>query len=638
MAVYRGGELMFLLYLMCAFLGGYGISQRLAKNASALEHTAMGIGIGYLVIGWITYIISYVSKVIVGSTAPKIDGNAFAIAIMALITVTTFHYEKIDNIKECILFGLLFIFILFSMVYVFRVDDGVLKSGYTVFSDYAPHTAMIRSFSWHDNFPTQYPHYGGEDIKYHFMFQFLCGNLEYLGMRIDWAFNLTSAACLWSFLVLLYYFAKDITGKVSVGVISIVMFFFRSSFAVIESFIDSILSGTMAEFIQNTSFIGYTAHEDWGLWNYNVFLNQRHLGFGLLIAIIIIRYFANYLDWVENTEANRKEKAREMFLTKESWIPKNVIISVFLGILLGGLAFWNGAVVIAALLIMLGFAIFSKNKLDFVIMAATTIILSIVQTLFFMDNNTGTEEGMRFLFGFIADEKTIGGVLTYLIKLSGIFFIGAALFLVLLKGKIRIMTAAFLLPTVFAFTISMTPDITVNHKYIMISVIFLNIIWGYVIVRIFNKNAIGKTISVLLIILLTCTGAYDMLTIYNANKSTLNLDMESPLTKWLKENVKEDELVLVNQDSMTETTISGVMMYNGWPYYAWSAGYNTDKRETIANEIYAEKNPKKLKILLKKEHIKYIVVDEFGEKYSSVIKKHLKCVYQDGTNSIYSTT
>lgn len=638
MAVYGGGELMFLLYLMCAFLGGYGISQKFAKNASTLEHTAMGIGIGYLVIGWITYIVSYISKVIMDSTAPKIDGNAFAIAIMALIAVTTFHSEKIDDIKECILFGLLFIFILFSMVYVFRVDDGVLKSGYTVFSDYAPHTAMIRSFSWHDNFPTQYPHYGGEDIKYHFMFQFLCGNLEYLGMRIDWAFNLTSAACLWSFLVLLYYFAKDITGKVSVGVISIVMFFFRSSFAVIESFIDSILSGTMAEFIQNTSFIGYTAHEDWGLWNYNVFLNQRHLGFGLLIAIIIIRYFASYLDWVENTEANRKEKAREMFLTKESWIPKNVIISVFLGILLGGLAFWNGAVVIAALLIMLGFAIFSKNKLDFVIMAATTIILSIVQTLFFMDNNTGTGEGIRFLFGFIADEKTIGGILTYLIKLSGIFFIGAALFLVLLKGKIRIMAAAFLLPTVFAFTISMTPDITVNHKYIMISVIFLNIIWGYVIVRIFNKNAIGKTISVLLIILLTCTGAYDMLTIYNANKSTLNLDMESPLTKWLKENVKEDELVLVNQDSMTETTISGVMMYNGWPYYAWSAGYNTDKRETIANEIYAEKNPKKLKILLKKEHIKYIVVDEFGEKYSSVIKKHLKCVYQDGTNSIYSTT
>lgn len=635
MAVYGGGELVFLLYLMCAFLGGYGISQKFAKNASTLEHTAMGIGIGYLVIGWITYIVSYISKVIMDSTAPKIDGNAFAIAIMALIAVTTFHSEKIDDIKECILFGLLFIFILFSMVYVFRVDDGVLKSGYTVFSDYAPHTAMIRSFSWHDNFPTQYPHYGGEDIKYHFMFQFLCGNLEYLGMRIDWAFNLTSAASIWAFLVLLYHFAKDITGMASVGVISVAMFFFRSSFAAIESFIDAMLSGTMAEFIQNTNFIGYTAHEDWGLWNYNVFLNQRHLGFGLLIAIIVIRYFSNYLNWIDNTEVSIKAKAREMFFTKESWVPKNVMISVFLGVLLGGLAFWNGAVVIAALLIMSGFAIFAKNKLDFAIMAAITMILSITQTLFFMDNHSSTGEGMRFLFGFIADEKTIGGVLTYLIKLSGIFFIGIAVFLVSLRGKLRIMTISFLIPVMFAFTVSMTPDVTVNHKYIMISVIFLNIIWGYIIIKLFNRNAICKAISVFLIILLTCTGVYDMLTIYNANKSTINIDTESSLTEWLKENVKENELILVNQDSMTETSVSGVMMYNGWPYYAWSAGYDTDTRDSITNEIYAEKNPDNLKKLLKKEHIKYVIIDKHNNRDTSVLRETLKCVYNNDGNFVY---
>lgn len=626
---------MFLLYLMCAFLGGYGISQKFAKNASTLEHTAMGIGIGYLVIGWITYIVSYISKVIMDSTAPKIDGNAFAIAIMALIAVTTFHSEKIDDIKECILFGLLFIFILFSMVYVFRVDDGVLKSGYTVFSDYAPHTAMIRSFSWHDNFPTQYPHYGGEDIKYHFMFQFLCGNLEYLGMRIDWAFNITSAASLWGFLVLLYCFAKDVTGRTSVGIISVVMLFFRSSFAVIEKFIDALLSGTMVDFIRNTSFIGYTAHEDWGLWNYNVFLNQRHLGFGLLIAIIVIRYFSNYLNWIDNTEVSIKAKAREMFFTKKSWVPKNVMISVFLGVLLGGLAFWNGAVVIAALLIMSGFAIFAKNKLDFAIMAAITMILSITQTLFFMDNHSSTGEGMRFLFGFIADEKTIGGVLTYLIKLSGIFFIGIAVFLVSLRGKLRIMTISFLIPVMFAFTVSMTPDVTVNHKYIMISVIFLNIIWGYIIIKLFNRNAICKAISVFFNILLTCTGVYDMLTIYNANKSTINIDTESSLTEWLKENVKENELILVNQDSMTETSVSGVMMYNGWPYYAWSAGYDTDTRDSITNEIYAEKNPDNLKKSLKKEHIKYVIIDKHNNRDTSVLRETLKCVYNNDGNFVY---
>ena len=54
---------------------------------------------------------------------------------------------------------------------LFFMDGSDLRSGFTTFGDFSPHTAMIRSFSFHNNFPTQYPHYGGVDVKYHFMFQ-----------------------------------------------------------------------------------------------------------------------------------------------------------------------------------------------------------------------------------------------------------------------------------------------------------------------------------------------------------------------------------------------------------------------------------------------------------------------------------
>ena len=70
------------------------------------------------------------------------------------------------------------------------MKDGLLYSGFSVYGDYAPHTAMMRSFSRGNNFPTQYPHYGGQDVKYHFMFQFLVGNLEYLGLRLDLGYNM----------------------------------------------------------------------------------------------------------------------------------------------------------------------------------------------------------------------------------------------------------------------------------------------------------------------------------------------------------------------------------------------------------------------------------------------------------------
>lgn len=49
--------------------------------------------------------------------------------------------------KELILFGLLAAFITYMMFYVFYMKEGILYSGLTVYGDYAPHTAMIRSFS-----------------------------------------------------------------------------------------------------------------------------------------------------------------------------------------------------------------------------------------------------------------------------------------------------------------------------------------------------------------------------------------------------------------------------------------------------------------------------------------------------------
>lgn len=90
------------------------------------------------------------------------------------------------------------------MFYVFRMKDGLLYSGFSVYGDYAPHTAMMRSFSRGNNSPTQYPHYGGQDVKYHFMFQFLVGNLEYLGLRLDLGYNLVSIMSLSGFLMVFY--------------------------------------------------------------------------------------------------------------------------------------------------------------------------------------------------------------------------------------------------------------------------------------------------------------------------------------------------------------------------------------------------------------------------------------------------
>ena len=49
--------------------------------------------------------------------------------------------------KEIILFTVVTVFVTWMMFYVFHMKDGILYSGFSVFGDYAPHTAMMRSFS-----------------------------------------------------------------------------------------------------------------------------------------------------------------------------------------------------------------------------------------------------------------------------------------------------------------------------------------------------------------------------------------------------------------------------------------------------------------------------------------------------------
>ena len=166
---------------------------------------AATFGMGTLVFGWTTYMISWAASE-AGAKKPLIYGNTAVLIITAVVLVLLYwkRYRKTGTVwtvadrklisdsrafrKECILFGFLLVFLTWIMFYVFYIRNGELYSGFSVYGDYAPHTAMMRSFSKGNNFPTEYPHFGGQDVKYHFMFQFLVGNLEFLGIRLDFAY------------------------------------------------------------------------------------------------------------------------------------------------------------------------------------------------------------------------------------------------------------------------------------------------------------------------------------------------------------------------------------------------------------------------------------------------------------------
>ena len=648
-----------IIYVLLIFLLGGELVPKAGRTRLWLFLPA-SFGLGALAMGWTSYAAAFAADVCLKWENPLFYGNLAAMAGAGAVLV--FRYVcrgkkravlPAFTAREAVFFLLLLAFLTWIMFYVFYIKDGILYSGFTVYGDYAPHTAMMRSFSLGDNFPTQYPHFGGEDVKYHFMFQFLVGNLEYLGIRIDIAYNMLSVFALLGFLMMLYSIARRLTGSGAAGVVTVALFFFRSSFTFFRYLWEHLRAGDLLKTLaENTSFIGYTPNEDWGLWNFNVYLNQRHLAFGLLIAALVLWY---YLDLVE-AGCSHSEKGlawmKNRLFSAEAWKMRNPEGALAAGLALGLTAFWNGAAVIGGLLILLGFAVFSDGKLDYLATAVTAVLFSVLQSKVFI-RGSAVEAG--FYWGFISEDKSPAGVLWFLIQMSGIFFAGAVLLLPLLKKRLhRVLTVSCLFPVVFAFCFSLTPDITVNHKYIMISYAFLAVLWAGVLTGLWKGKdgsrrsaaVIRRAAAVLLAVCLTATGIYDFVVILRNNGPghRVTVNMESTLTDWLAEHLDSGDLLLTPEYSMSETTMSGVMMYLGWPYYAWSAGYDTYGRAQKAVEIYTSEDPAAVDRLVKEEKITYILFEEGMEFEGAVcredtIRELYTMVYQsdDGRIRIYET-
>lgn len=683
-----------LLYLIISVLSGYVICSyafpRLKKmgmysygNKEINLHPYFILLPAYFLIGtivqtWCVYLLAYIFQ---GKAHPLAYANAIIMPLFAILSfilcykmnqkvikaehiiyskVTTF--EKIVIVAICILAYTL-------MWKTFYVKGETLYVGYTVFSDFSPHLGMIRSFSYGNNFPTQYPFFAGEDVKYHFMFQFLVGNLEFLGMRIDNAFNIPSALGFVSVVSLLYVFAYKLTAKKVVGYLTCLFFVFRSSNSVFK-FMAEQPEGTniLKALKDNTEFISYSTHEDWGLWNLNVYCNQRHFAFSIAILLLIIIQFMPHLfemterirsiiaekkeitkvkstSFIEDTLSDVEIFVKESLFSVKGWYVKDLRLAICSGVLLGALTFWNGASTIAALLILFAIAIAADRRLEFLIMAVVTVSLSMLQSALFVN---GSAVSPTILFGFIAENKTFLGTMDYLFRLLGILPYVLIVAFLLVKGVKKYILIAFSFPLFFAFTVSLTSDVTVNHKYIMISVMLINIFAAIVIDKLISVRNIWYRITcIVMVVFLTATGVYDYTMVLKKNKNCVQYDLHDPLTEWIKENATSKDIFLTNNIVLNNIVLGGAMLFEGWQYFSWSAGYDTASRDALVTKMYEATSSTMLDKLIKENNIRFIVVDNDVRNSTSyivneeVISDTYQAVYfynDNGSNTVIYDT
>ena len=416
-----------------------------------------------------------------------------------------------SNIVDALFYGIVTILITatatFLMFYTYRINGTTLQSGFSTFSDLSPHTAMVSSFGKGFNFPTQYMHFSGDGIKYHFFFYFLAGMLEYLGLPIDYAINLPSIIAMVCALVLLGLLAVLISSRRIAFAVAPVLVFFRSSLNAFVHIKELMAEGNTLQqavkaILEFNQWYKVTDYDDWGIWAINVYPNQRHLMLGVAVIIIMVIIFLPFVRRL-GISLSRSEDfgdgVKTFAFSKNAWLTRSgdplypVSIAFLACVLVSIMPYFHGSCLIALLLVLFGMAIFSESRLLYLIVAVFAVGSSYAQTLAFSGGYSNVVS-FKFAPGFILDKPSVADLAHYLYIVTGLTIILALVFAVtvLIVDIVRkkpvyrfLLFLCALNPMIFAFLFQVTLEKLANHKFIQVSLILLDVFVAALIANLF---------------------------------------------------------------------------------------------------------------------------------------------------------
>jgi len=504
---------------------------------------------------------------------------------------------------ESIFFVGAFVFSSWLMWHTFNYQNHTFYIAAKVWSDFAAHIPLIRSFSWGQNWPPQYPLFPGPFIHYHFLFYALVGLLEKIGLPLDWALNLPSALSFFGLLLIIYLLAKTIFKRRFVGFLSIILFLFNGSLSFLEFFKNHPLSlRTPIEIFKNNTFPSFGPYDGKivsAFWNLNIYTNQRHLALAFSLTLLAILLLVNPI------------------LAKQKITYRRTIL---LGMLLGLMPFLHSAVFAMSVIIFTGFLILLRGyRKNLLILLAITLGLGLPQI--FLVQTGGGISSFQFNPGFlIANNLTFIDFIKYWFLNLGLlpFFILIGFIKApLLNKKVFL---SFLPLFLIANLLQFSPEIAGNHKFFNLFLIIGNMFVAWAVFIIWQKKILGKILALILIFFLTLSGVIDFFPIRNDFLYAIDDAPKNPDILWIKENTPTNSIFLNSSYLYHPASLAGRKIFLGWPYFAWSAGYDTEQRNKIIRNIYKNNDKKEICRLLTDNKIDYFTIEDTeGDKNLPII-------------------
>jgi hypothetical protein len=672
-----------LFYLLTMLILGACVCRRFYCFNSLIHYLAVSFLVGLVLSTWATYIFALPFA---WAHKPLLGANILFLSLAGLVIYTLrprslFAPDLLPSRPpgsaswDAFFIGAFFLAACYLMFGTLWLTGGNVRMAFVVWNDFGPNLSLMQSFAMGHNFPTEYPHFIGEPIRYHFLFWFQAGNLEFLGLNMAWTLNLLSVLSLLAMLILIMTLAELLFHSRAVGRIAAALFFFPSTLSYVPFLHSQPSLGQALKAVVTlnhwlVSGYPYKA-ENVGTWSLSIFYVQRHfvVGIGILLLVLIFLVGCFQQRWrtctstrgragtanASGTEApiiaaktaydetSRPSTKRPIEPREKS--SQQIASFVFAGFLLGLLPLWNSAAFATAFAVAASMLPLFPYRAYILSLLITAAAVALPQLAFLFLRGQALTHGSSIIhWGLVVENPAVSRVLSYFSFTFGPKLLLALPAAIVVSSITRRLFAGLLVLPILAFCTQLSTDIINNHKFLYIWILLLNLFVAYTIWRIGTVRFVGKPVAVALVLVVTLGGIIEWFCIHNDTVVDVPFE-QNRLSGWLQAHTRPEDVFLTDRFVLHPILLNGRRIFYGWPYFAWSMGYSLGARDTLYGKLFTEKDPTKLVRLLNENGIRYVAVDN-GLRSSylranlneAVCRRYFETVFEDKENRFGALT
>ncbi len=438
-------------------------------------------------------------------------------------------------------------------------------------SDFGAHLPLIRSFSFGQNWPPEYPFFVGSPIRYHYLFYLVVGMSERVGINLGLALNLFSTLGMTLMLMMVYRIANLFFKQKSAGVLAIVLVLFNGSLAFVEYFNQA--GWTLDALSQIPTQLQFASFGPWSgrlvsaFWNLNIFTNQRHLAlsYGLLLWLIYPLLVSLY---------------------KKIRLPIYHHLAIISGFVIFPLLHHAGYLMLVFLTV--GWFILNPKRLARFLATYSLAIFGSLMVFWF--GTSGSGQLPLWQPFYLVTDQTWRGILQYWwANLGGylIMLIPAVVWSIKKRNSFLILMLGLF---VIANTWRLSTDMINNHKLINLAMIGLQIITAGLLVQTWRVRLIRPLIMITTFIL-TFSGLMDFFPIRNDTPGPMADYPNSPAINWIMHNTPPRAQFLTSSYFYNPASLAGRPIFLDYGYHAWSMGYDDRPKRQALTQLYSPDIP-----------------------------------------------